>query len=56
MGPNNRGGVHGQNHGAFGHDADYPLRTRSPMTTELSVIHGKRYEEVKEGEEDTLYL
>ena len=50
MGPSNRGGHHGPNHGAFGRDADYPLRTRSPMTTELTVLEGRIEGEVSEKE------
>ena len=43
MGPGNRGSGHGRD--AY-HDADYPLRNPSPMTTELPVIE-KRIELVE---------
>jgi len=62
MGPSNRGGHHGPNHGAFGRDADYPLRTRSPMTTELPVYHGRNVDvetidkEIRPGSDEEGYL
>ena len=45
MGPNNRGSNYGHRRDAYGHDADYPLRTRSPMTTELLLVEKRSGEE-----------
>ena len=48
MGPGNRGGGHGRD--AY-HDADYPLRNPSPMTTELTTMpNTKRIQLVEEEE------
>ena len=45
MGPGNRGSGHGRD--AY-HDADYPLRNPSPMTTELLGSEEGSEEEVQD--------